>query len=650
LPQPLVKSTEILEKSTRYFKRAPIAFAVLILGLVMTGFTWYFAKQKVDQEAKEHFNEQAVKAKNALDNRIQVYLDTFQAARGFWNANQGNVNYDKWKIFADSLRVQERYPGINGIGFIRYVPNSEKTAYEQRVRKNNGLINSIYANYQIQPPGDRSEYFAVEYYEPIPTDVNIMGFDVGIEPVRRKAAERARDTGKAAATKRITLIKDSDQKKPALLIYLPVYRQSTPPANLVGRRQNLEGFIYASFVAEELIRETLSDALNQDFDLSVYNGIHLMYGQDLTLVANNPKSHYRQLMTIDVAGETWDLYFTNRPNFRIGSGEDLPPLILFVGILISLLLFTIVWSLASSRNQALFQNEQIKQTLSELQHTQAQLIQTEKMSSLGQLVAGVAHEINNPVNFIYGNLTYTYEYAKDLLDLVHLYQQHYLNPPAEIQAELERIEPDFLMEDLSKVLSSMKIGADRIRQIVLSLRNFSRLDESEMKSVDIHEGIDSTLLILQSRLHSDRVWKETGNRDIQVIQEYGNLPLIECYAGQLNQVFMNILTNAIDALEDMMKQELGDFIPTIKISTEVLDGNQVMIKITDNGPGMTEEVKKKLFDPFFTTKSIGKGTGLGMAISYQIIEKHGGKLWYESEPGKGAEFLIQIPVQQNLDI
>jgi signal transduction histidine kinase len=272
------------------------------------------------------------------------------------------------------------------------------------------------------------------------------------------------------------------------------------------------------------------------------------------------------------------------------------------------------------------------------------------MSSLGQLVAGVAHEINNPVNFIYGNLTYTYEYAKDLLDLVHLYQQHYLNPPAEIQAELERIEPDFLMEDLSKVLSSMKIGADRIRQIVLSLRNFSRLDESEMKSVDIHEGIDSTLLILQSRLHSDRVWKETGNRDIQVIQEYGSLPLIECYAGQLNQVFMNILTNAIDALEDMMKQELGDFIPTIKISTEVLDGNQVMIKITDNGPGMTEEVKKKLFDPFFTTKSIGKGTGLGMAISYQIIEKHGGKLWYESEPGKGAEFLIQIPVQQNLDI
>jgi len=548
------------------------------------------------------------------------------------------------------LRLQERYPGINGIGFIRYVQNAEKIAYEQRVRKNNGLINSIYANYQIQPPGDRSEYFAVEYYEPIPTDVNIMGFDVGIEPVRRKAAERARDTGKAAATKRITLIRDGDQNKPALLIYLPVYRQSMTPANLVGRRQNLEGFIYASFVAEELIRETLSDTLNQDFDLSVYNGTHLMYGQDLTLVANNPKSHYRQVMTIDIAGETWDLYFTSRPNLRIGSGQDLPPLILFVGILISILLFTIVWSLASSRNQALFQNEQIKQTLLELQHTQAQLIQTEKMSSLGQLVAGVAHEINNPVNFIYGNLTYTYEYAKDLLDLVHLYQQHYLNPPAEIQAELERIEPDFLMEDLSKVLSSMKIGADRIRQIVLSLRNFSRLDESEMKSVDIHEGIDSTLLILQSRLHSDRVWKETGNRDIQVIKEYGNLPLIECYAGQLNQVFMNILTNAIDALEEMMKQELGDFTPTIKISTEVLEHNQVMIKIADNGPGMTEEVKKKLFDPFFTTKSIGKGTGLGMAISYQIIEKHGGKLWYDSEPGKGAEFLIQIPVQQNLDI
>jgi CHASE1-domain containing sensor protein len=323
LPQPLVKSTEILEKSTRYFKRAPIAFAVLVLGLIITGFAWYFAKQKVDQEAKEHFNEQALKAKNSLDNRIQVYLDTFQAARGFWNANHGNVNYEQWKIFADSLRLQERYPGINGIGFIRYVQNSEKTAYEQRVRKNNGLINSIYANYQIQPPGDRSEYFAVEYSEPIPTDINIMGLDVGVEPVRRKAAERARDRGNAAATKKIILLRDTEQKRPALLIYLPVYRQGMPTANLAQRRQNLEGFIFASFVAEELIKETLSDTLNQDFDLSIYNGTDLMYGQDLRLLAHDPYSSYRQVITMDVAGETWDLYFTSRSHLRIGSGEDL---------------------------------------------------------------------------------------------------------------------------------------------------------------------------------------------------------------------------------------------------------------------------------------------------------------------------------------
>ncbi|HEY9876268.1 MAG TPA: PAS domain S-box protein [Candidatus Obscuribacterales bacterium] len=292
-------------------------------------------------------------------------------------------------------------------------------------------------------------------------------------------------------------------------------------------------------------------------------------------------------------------------------------------------------------------SQQLEIALRELKQTQTQLIHTEKMSSLGQLVAGVAHEINNPVNFIYGNLTHAKEYTHSLLNLVKLYQENYPQPIPEINAEVEAIDLDFLMEDLPKLLSSMKVGTDRIRDIVLSLRNFSRLDEAEMKTVDLHEGIDSTLLILQNRLKG-----KPNHPDIQVIKEYGDLPKVECYAGQLNQVFMNILTNAIDALDDYSRRRSPEEIKQnpgkIWIRTQVLGGFKVAIQIADNGSGMTDQVRSRLFDPFFTTKPVGQGTGLGMSISYQIVvEKHRGQLKCISAPMQGAEFVIEIPIQQS---
>ncbi|MEH2387239.1 MAG: GAF domain-containing protein [Nostoc sp.] len=318
--------------------------------------------------------------------------------------------------------------------------------------------------------------------------------------------------------------------------------------------------------------------------------------------------------------------------------------------------------------QAKAQTQKLQQALHELQLAQTQLIQSEKMSSLGQLIAGVAHEINNPLNFISGNLKYVAEYANDLLHLVQEYQKFLPVAPPELESELDKIDLEFILEDLPKLLNSMQVGTDRIVEIVQSLKNFSRHDEAEMKAVNIHDGIDGTLMILQHRLKAD------GCRPaIEIIKDYGKFPLIECYPGQLNQVFMNILANAIDALEEGMgdtslpeaallyetlRERQGSVTtptatlsnhekisPQITIRTEVLDNQFVVIRIADNGSGMKENVIRRIYDPFFTTKEIGKGTGLGMAISYQIIvNRHRGFLKCRSALGEGTEFWIQIPV------
>ncbi len=299
------------------------------------------------------------------------------------------------------------------------------------------------------------------------------------------------------------------------------------------------------------------------------------------------------------------------------------------------------------------QAQQLGQALQDLKQAEVQLIQSEKMSSLGQMVAGVAHEINNPTSFIHGNLTHASRYIQDLLSLIQLYQQRYPQPGEKIEAAIEEIDLDFLLADLPNLMDSMQVGADRIRQIVLSLRNFSRLDRTQMKAVNIHDGINDTLMILRNRLEA-----KSGQPNIQIVKEYGPLPKIECYSGQLNQVFMNILANAIDALESpehpdsealaaVLAGPDASPAPSIRIRTEVTNRDTAVISIADNGPGISDSVKKRLFDPFFTTKPVGKGTGLGLSISYQIVvEKHGGQLKCLSQSGQGSEFWIEIPVKQ----
>ena len=294
--------------------------------------------------------------------------------------------------------------------------------------------------------------------------------------------------------------------------------------------------------------------------------------------------------------------------------------------------------------------DEVNQAYHLLQQMQLQLIQGEKLSSLGQMTAGITHEINNPVNFIYGNLSHAKDYIEDVMGLLNLYQAEYPNPTPRIREEQNAIDLEFIQDDLLKLFNSITIGAQRIHEIVKSMRVFSHTDETNAKPVNIHEGIDSTLTILYHRLKAG-----PNHPEIEVIRDYGQLPPIECYAGQLNQVFMNLLSNAIDALEDYNQQlDFDDRFKQpgrIQISTEVIGSNWIAIRITDNGPGISESVKAKLFDPFFTTKPVGKGTGLGLSISYEIVvEKHGGKLYCQSVPGQGTEFVIEIPVQQKAQL
>jgi two-component system, NtrC family, sensor kinase len=291
---------------------------------------------------------------------------------------------------------------------------------------------------------------------------------------------------------------------------------------------------------------------------------------------------------------------------------------------------------------------ELSEALEKLQATQLQLVQTEKISSLGQLVAGVAHEVNNPIGFISTNLYHANQYVNDLINLIKLYQEKFPTPGNEIEEIMETIDLGHISEDLPRLISSMKLGSDRIRGIMQSLRNYSRTDGLEKKAVDIHEGIETTLMILQHRLNA-----QTYRSGIQIMKEYGNLPMIECYPGQLNQVFMNLLANAIDAIEESLEgkeYEKGksrtseDFAPVIYIVTS-LDREYVSIKIRDNGQGIPESVREKIFQPFFTTKPEGKGTGLGLSICSQIVtEKHGGTLECNSSPQTGTEFVIKIPL------
>lgn len=508
----------------------------------------------------------------------------------------------------------------------------------------------------------------------------LLYLDLTNMPAYNSALEKAAVREEIIATSRIKLIKKTNSKI-NFLVFMPIYTRNKLNVLRFSKtnkspleRPDLRGFILGRLEIEEIFRISLEevkfDAINfyledltappeQKF-LAFYEGSKkriITDGKRVNEFKDSQKFYCRTgnacTRIINIENRRWLLRLLLPSNYNTPQQYWRSCLTLSFGVFLTSIVMIYLLRLLRYTEQIekmiverTQQSKQLSEALQQLQQAQAQLVQTEKMSALGQLVAGIAHEINNPVNFIYANLHYTNQYTLNLLELVNFYQDGYNDRHEKLKQYKEEIDFDFIVQDFPRLIQSMKVGADRIRDIVLSLKNFSRLDESDMKEVNLHDGIDNTLLILQTRL------KARGSfPGIKIIKKYGELPLVECYPSQLNQVFMNIIVNSIDALESyyntfLEEQKHGREI-TITISSEYSKPNYVTIRIADNGLGMTEEVKKRLFEPFFTTKPIGKGTGLGLSISYQIVvDKHNGLLWCESIPGQGTEFWIEIPVQQ----
>jgi len=651
-----------LPQKRRYTPVALILCTAISLSNIASVIVWKWESVQVQRE----FYQQADNLSSSLQGMINSNLEVLESVRALY-AVASEVKRKQFKVFVQPALA--RHSAIYALDWIPRVSASERPAYEKAMAVE-GFPIQIYeqgpAGKQIRA-AQRQEYFPITYLEPLSKSRSkVLGFDVASKD-RFQAVLESRNTRTESASGQFTLISNH---QPAFQVYVPIYSNGTTQATLPTHHGNLRGFVSGVFQITSLVKNSLIGLKLDNINFYLYDNSATASSRFLVFYKSSTKQLIfdpkREKLLKDslegrgqqgacirrfnVANRQWMLLILPTPAYTGFAKHQAGCALLAIGLFLSvtLLIYLLMSLERTAQIEHLVQDRtnELQVALHNLQTTQAQLIQTEKMSALGQMVAGIAHEINNPVSFIYGNLTHANEYNKDLLALVGLYQQHYPNSIPEIREYIEAIDLDFLVEDLPKILSSMKVGAERICQIVLTLRNFSRLDEAPMKPVDIHSGIDSTLLILQSRLKAHGEYPS-----IEVVKEYNDLPLVECYAGELNQVFMNILTNAIDALDSYSQasqvEEVQAHPRTITIRTKMLNCDYIAVVIADNGPGMTEEVRARIFDPFFTTKPVGKGTGLGLSISYQIVvDKHRGSLLCLSEVGQGAEFWVEIPVRQ----
>lgn len=674
----LKSAIRALGKYRRYIQ----AGLTLCIGIGLSASAWSVVYSWEEKFLQAELQTQLDKIAVNLEREFKGNLEVLQAMSALYGISD-EIKEQEFQTFIKSALY--RHPSIHAIAWLPYISNDQRLFYERNAQRQG------YPDFQITEQTQqgkivrakqRQEYFPAYYLVSFSKTDILPGLDFAANPSYRLALRRAVDNNEIVVTGRSKLLEQQDNQL-NFLVFIPIYSKNNSITSSVeplilpsARREKLKGFVLGVFGVDAIVKIALQDVTLDSTNLYVQDATATEQERFLAFYEAKTKRLITNLNSekslnigqrascpdgsgctriLNIENRRWLVRLLQTPEFITPQKHWRSWTTLTVGILLTcivmiylLILLRYTEQIEKVVKERTDQAKQLKKAYQELQQTQAQLVQTEKMSTLGLLVAGVAHEINNPINFIAGNLDYANSYTKDLLKLVALYRKHYSNSHPEIRECSEEMDLDFLMEDMPKLLSSMKVGAERILQLVLSLRNFSRLDESDMKVVNIHEGIESTLLILQNKLKTNPRYPE-----IEIIKKYGDLPLVECYVGQLNQVFMNIIANAIDALDtyniEHCSQNIMESSRRITISTQYSHSNSITVRIADNGSGMREDVKKRLFEPFFTTKPSGKGTGLGLSISYQIIvEKHKGSLWCESALGQGTEFWISIPVRQRV--
>jgi len=630
---PFTNEQAASDNVTRLSPLMLLGLLVLLIGMLATYFAHQSALNAEHQIQQENFDARTGEIVLRIEQRLATYEQVLRGLKGLYVASR-HVDRDEFRSYADNLHLAEHYPGIQGVGYSMILPPQEKAAHIASIRQQG------FPDYVLSPVGERELYTSIVYLEPFSgRNLRAFGYDMYSETVRRAAMEKARDTDQPVMSGKVTLVQEAGQKVQAgFLIYLPIYRQGSPHATLAERRANIIGWVYAPFRMNDLMQGILGEQVSsidyEIFDSEYATPATLMFDNDGHLSLHKDESAYHSTHRIEITGQTWTVKLRSLPAFEANLDSGRINAIWLTGILLSVLLALLVWLLAYGRTRALRlaqdMTSELRTTLAELEEAHDQLLQSEKMASIGQLAAGVAHEINNPIGYVYSNLGSLEKYVQDAFELLDLYEQAEsrisdAGTREQIKDAKARLDIVFLKEDLSALMAESKEGITRVREIVQNLKDFSHVDASdEFHFADLHQGLDSTLNIVHNEI------KYKAN----VHKEYGTLPEVECLASQLNQVFMNLLVNAAHAIE-----ERG----TITIRTGQ-QGDEVWVEITDTGKGIAPENLKKIFDPFFTTKPIGKGTGLGLSLSYGILKKHNGRMEVESTIGKGTTFRVWLPV------